>query len=803
MDGPILPQDLPTAIDAFPDIDVLSLDCFDTLLWRDCHAPADVFATLEGLNPYQRGLAERAARIEALFRHKRSEVMLPEIYRQLCPNADASTLADLAAAEIAAEHRFCFGFAPTIELMRRARARGLKVIIVSDTYLAHDELAGLIRATAGAEVLALIDTIYCSSEHGLSKGSGLLKTVVGLLGIPAARILHVGDNGASDYAAARAAGINALHLVQFTPAAEQRFRLEAAVSAMIHSRAGADDLAWQPHRATLAAGEPSLNDTAAALGYATLGPVLAAFADWLADERIALAEEYDTKVHTLFLMRDGFLPREVFEVDPARAGTSHAVEISRFTATGMSFVDAESIRRFAEQNVRNGLEYLLTQLLFTPAEITKFLRDLPKGTDRLPAFMRRIGSVQLVNRTVARSRALATRLCAHLTALVNPRPGDTLMFVDLGYNGSVQNLIEPVLGRMLGVRVAGRYLLYNAQQNTGYDKAGFIDESRYDVDTLLAMAGNVAVIEQLCTVAHGSVIDYDRDGTPIRAGNVIKGQQSEVRDRIQAGCIAYAEDRDRAVVRQADGHGDDTRRRAAAAILARLMFLPQAHELDVITQFEHDVNLGTAGTVKLFDPEAAERGLKQRGLFYLKSSNRMYLPAELHGQGMVTSLSMLALKRFNLGLTFGDFCDDNITVPLLVADGRDVAVDVIVATRTHDGYYVAVVPIGASRFTIALQFGKLYDVVEIHSVQFRSVAVILNRAVAPGTDVVAAVPTLEGMAELVPRIFQCSDPAGFMMVPAPGGSDRRELVLEVVFRPIAVRAAVPADVAPALSIGTH
>jgi hypothetical protein len=163
---------------------------------------------------------------------------------------------------------------------------------------------------------------------------------------------------------------------------------------------------------------------------------------------------------------------------------------------------------------------------------------------------------------------------------------------------------------------------------------------------------------------------------------------------------------------------------------------------------------------------------------------------------------MLALKRFNLGLTFADFSDRTITVPLLVADGHEVAVETIVATPTHDGYFVAAVPIGASRFTVALQFGKLYDVVEIHSVQFRPVAVILNRAVAPGTDAVTAAPTLEGMAELAPHIFHCGDRDGFMMVPPPAGAERRDLVLEVVFRPIAERPPVAATTPNAIRIGT-
>ena len=159
---------------------------------------------------------------------------------------------------------------------------------------------------------------------------------------------------------------------------------------------------------------------------------------------------------------------------------------------------------------------------------------------------------------------------------------------------------------------------------------------------------------------------------------------------------------------------------------------------------------------------------------------------------------MLTLKRFNLGLTFADFNDHGITLPLLVADGRQVVVDTIDATPTHDGYFVAAVPVGAALFTIALRFGKLYDLVEVHSVQFRQVAALLNTPMAPGSDVVAATPTFEGMDVVAPRIYRCGDPDGFMMVPPPGSGYPRGLVLEVVFRPLAKRvpALTAASIAP-------
>ena len=58
------------------------------------------------------------------------------------------------------------------------------------------------------------------------------------------------------------------------------------------------------------------------------------------------------------------------------------------------------------------------------------------------------------------------------------------------------------------------------------------------------------------------------------------------------------------------------------------------------------------------------------------------------------------------------------------------------------------------------------------------------------------------MEELAPHIFRCSDPDGFIMVPPPAGSDRRDLVLEIVFRPLVMRTPAITATAAVQSIGT-
>ena len=172
----ILPHDLPHALDGAPaGVAVLSLDCFDTLLWRHTHSPGDVFADVgaHGGTIEQRRWAESHARSHSELKRGCNETALADIYAMLLPNASDEVRARGAQAELAAEARHCFAFRPTVELMHVARRQGLRIMIVSDTYLDRAQLGQLIADAAGEDVRALIDDIFCSSEYGLSKGEGL------------------------------------------------------------------------------------------------------------------------------------------------------------------------------------------------------------------------------------------------------------------------------------------------------------------------------------------------------------------------------------------------------------------------------------------------------------------------------------------------------------------------------------------------------------------------------------------------------------------------------------------------------
>lgn len=801
MTNAILPHQLPQALDLAPaGCEILSLDCFDTLLWRHGHAPRDVFADIgaAGGSIDQRRWAESHARSRAALKRNSNEVSIAGIYEMLLPNASEVERAAAVAAELDAEARHCFGFGPTIALMREAKRRGLRVMIVSDTYLGQDQLRSLVAAAAGDDVAALVDMIFCSSEHGVSKAEGLFRHVLKKTGARPGTILHIGDNPGADLQAPSQLGIPALHLLQFTEATQQRLRLEAAVGSLLNGASGRLPN-WQPHRAQLACSEPVLSDPAVALGHSVLGPVLTAFDDWLRAEAEALRAGSAGRVHMVFLMRDGHLPLDVFRARGAVEGVTAApVEISRFTAAASSFTGRKAIDHYLEREAGVGdLESMARQLLFDARETRALIVGAQRDKGTTATFLSSVARPTNIKKIVERSAAFAERLVRHVRNAVDPRPGDTLMLVDLGYHGSVQNRVEPLLRKELAVEVAGRYLLLREQDISGFDKRGLFDQRNYDLRALNALTGNVTVVEQLCTIAQGSVIDYASKGDPVCSVNGVKARQSQVRERVQQGCLHFAAEHGQGVHRAPVSDCSDTRRHAAAATLGRFLFMPMPQEIEVLAAFEHDVNLGGGETVPLFDLALAERQLREEGMFYLKNAERMYLPAELRGQGLALSLSLLCQRRFGLDFRMSDFREPGIRLPVIIADGREVSVSSVEASRTHDGFFTAAIPVGRFQYAIGLQFGRLFDWVEIQSASFRPVAAIKDEDVRRHAEVIAANPSFEGMEAMSSELMRCTDPAGFMMVPPPGSAAAEPMVLNVVFRPIGSRSRPQASAADA------
>jgi FMN phosphatase YigB (HAD superfamily) len=759
-----------------PGLRVLSLDCFDTLIWRNAQAPIDVFAALGIGGTWLRCRAEDRARERAKFGGAGSEVSIEDIYRSLRPSADATEIEAAVRRELDAEAAHCFAFAPTVALMRAAKAKGMRIVIVSDTYLAEPQLRALIRAAAGDEVIGLIDSIFCSSEYGRSKAAGLFEPVLEALAVAPGAILHVGDNQVADQDAPAALGIGTAFFRQFDDECAQRLRLEAAAASILDPAIRIERPAAQPHRPPLSL--RTEQDPVFALGHDVLGPLMHSFARWIEGEAAALAEATGRPPKLVFLLRDGHLPRRVFET--VTGAGARAAEISRFTARRASFTDAATIRDYLSGQQRHGRIAVLARQLGLNREEGEKL-----GRGGQSAFERAALQPQNVRKIVDRSAQFAEKLFGHL-ARQGVERGDTVMLVDLGYNGTVQNHLEPVLRDRFDLRVAGRYLLLREEEESGLDKKGLIDARHYDLNALHTLSGPIAIVEQLCTIAQGSVENYSPNGEAIRKGPGAKGAQNAIRDRVQQGCVAFADNASAGFHTIPKSDDAESRRSMAAAILARLLFMPTATEVGIFSAFEHDVNLGTEDLVQLLDVAQSAEGLRRRGFFYLNGAERMYLPGELQPHGLPLNLSFFSTNRFRLDLRGGDFNCATVKLPVILADDRSQVAIEVDAHATHEGYYLAIVPIGAGRFAAGLQFGTLADWVQIDEAAFYPVAGFSPERPGDRRPSFAAPAIHENMAEEGPGLFRCG-PGSLMLVPPPAGRTSEPYLLAITFRPIVRR----------------
>ncbi|HEX6272711.1 MAG TPA: HAD family hydrolase, partial [Polyangiaceae bacterium] len=473
------------------DIAVLSLDCFDTLLFRRTERPVDVFFDLAQTPPFAalgfaaktRIESESRARSLARLRRGSTEVKLPEVYRTAFPELTDDEVAALAAAELSAEKAACYAFSPTVELVRAAKARGLSVIVVSDTYLAETELRALLSATLPPDVYAAIGRVFCSSEFGRSKAGGLFEDVKRALGRKAASMLHVGDHEISDLEASHRAGMSSLRLLHHEPAVEQLLRAQSIAAALVAPDIRESRGLPSPFTGLYAA-QKDLAKPETLLGYAGAGPILYAFARFLVEELDEL-ERSGARPKALFLMRDAHLPHLVADDVAGRAlGTD--VALSRSVAYAASFRSKDDIERYLARSAGSArIDAMARQLGLDGALAGRLIRECERSDTPGLEFARRVRDASVTSVVLERSAAFRRRLLRYLEKRVGMKRGDTLVLVDLGYEGTVQRELGPVLEAELGVTVTGRYLL--ASRVPGWEKTrkGLFDPGSCD-DRVLA-----------------------------------------------------------------------------------------------------------------------------------------------------------------------------------------------------------------------------------------------------------------------------------------------------------------------------
>lgn len=769
--------------------DIVTFDCFDTILWRQVEKPTDAFYLLAqcpsfkklGFSADLRMKCEEIARRRQWVRRGSREVNLTDIYRAFSENLSEAELKALINEEIDVEISICFPFKPVVDLIKRVRSLNKKVSIVSDTYLTAAQLRRLLSAHLGESLVNQLHEVIVSCELGVSKSDGL--HLHSIKKHASERIFHIGDHDYADVKAANKAGLQAVHLIQYANPIKELMRLRTNALTLFDDGVRERTPIYNPYKTMLAKPQGYTSTAAARLGYAVLGPLMSAFAVDI-QQRVDELSRLGKPIKVLFLLRDGHLPYEVYRALYPSANAS-PVRISRFASYAASFTDPASIENYlAEMIMGDRYEDMAKQLLFTGPECHQISNQLKGEKSPQTRFIKIILTKKNIDQIIMRSAQYRDRLMRYLQREAQVEKSDTLLLIDLGYSGTTQTKLSPIFKKAYDIDMLGHYLISLSTPGWRLARRGLLDPDVCDERSLQTLVTYVALLEQLCTTTDKSVVDFDEQGMPIYGDSNINQEQHDMLTCIQSEAIKFAKELDSTPLLV---DNPTVRQQVAKAELGRLLFLPTPDEINLLKAFKFDLNLGTTDVFEMFDAEKGLNALRDRGMFFMEKNlknMRTNYPAELRYANLPLLLTLVTQHRHGLSLTLNEMSFRRQAVTVIALKGDKSATEVLEAIPTFDGYFSLIVPVGKGDYFLGLSFGEQVKWLQCHSITL----IPLHRwntdqESLHSTDITSH-RMLESMQDHGNGILQCESPrASLLIKPQETITDEIKIV-RVVFRPL-------------------
>jgi FMN phosphatase YigB (HAD superfamily) len=704
-------RDIPHILDMYADkIKILSLDCFDTLLWRKTSAPKDIFNLLAerplakslGVTAYQRiSAAARAYRTKFVTEGSR-QIHLSDIYRGF--TSLTSTEQDaLVEEEIKTEIEMLFAFMPFVELIRQTHQRGLKVIIVSDIYLREAELRRLLSQHLPADVMTMIDAVYCSYDFGSSKSEGLFPLILEKMNIPAQSILHIGDHSGADFQSPQQAGLHALHFLQFDQKVVDFLRLQQTASALaVLAKTAPLSLLlprFSPFRAIFSMAELHPYAPETLIGYMSFGPILYAYARFLTDEVEALRTQ-GKRVKVFFLLRDAYLLSRATEAY-TRKPVGKLLRIRKFVAVAASFKTIADIDYYISGIKPEYYHFnVITEQLLLPAELAaNIIQMANRAPDPQATFHQLIHQQNVMDVIFENSAAYRARLKRYMLKEMELEEGDTVVLADTGFIGVTQDYLTRTFQAELNIEILGRYVLASHEPDKPACKS-----------LITTTWCDHSLFEQSCTFKEGAVVDYDENGDPLFENIRLSDDQYKKVSAIQSECIRFIHDAKTFFTRTGVTHDFSLLQAAAHAALQRHVYLPLEEELEYFKGFQHDKDMGYDRKKTVYNVKHAEEIIK-------KSHSPFRLnPYEARAASLDLALSNLLQRGLQLDMTAEDMSVRFSPVKIIVANNQDMTYKTQQARHMHDGYFSLMLPC-VDDLGLALVFGEHYEWVQMDKIK--------------------------------------------------------------------------------------
>lgn len=552
---------------AAADVDLVVFDIFDTLLTRPMLDPEhvkEIVAARLGGEVGRRYLTERALVEQQARGRAGRDVTLDDIYREWLTTSSLSReqLAAARAMEEIVEQASVSGRMHVIAILRRLAAAGKRVVLASDTYLPST----LIDAMFAANDVTGWKRMYLSGEVGFRKDNGTLyRHLLAEEDVVPGAVIMVGDNERSDFQIPADIGLRFSHLLRPVEIARTLPRWQELVE-VVSAR---HNLNWSIGLGSIVRHQfsdlfypqlspASMVSSARAMGYSVVGPLAAAFSQWLARQ-----SRDDGIDHLYFLAREGQFLLRIYEMIRRVTGEGPAASylvVSRRAVTVPMIEAGSDIHELARTRFfPNDLEMFLRErygLTVASEELAEIhRRELwPRGQ---PVEVRDRAVNHLVPlldflgpAIIAQARLERPALLEYLRS-VGLQSEIRAAVVDVGYSATIQSRLNRLLKRQIG----GYYMVANkaakavGQTDQVIVKGCFGDGIAPESNSLRLYRHSFE-IEKLLSSDENQVLNYrlesEKDGTTMaipclrefKIGD--QGTQS-LRAEIQAGALAFVD----------------------------------------------------------------------------------------------------------------------------------------------------------------------------------------------------------------------------------------------------------------------
>lgn len=624
-------------------VDVLSLDIFDTLLWRKTSLPIDIFLILGRYLKEQGWLVEAVTAesfvelrysAEMMARQKKGdeagiifgEVSLHEIYCPFLSNAfNKITIEELALGkngiisesdidepvniEISLEKQLIEYDENIVRLIRYAHEKNIPVVLVSDTYFNLNHLETILDKDES--VLPLIHKIYPSCEYGFGKKHGLFAKVLTDLNVLPEKFLHIGDNPVSDTHSAKKEGIHAIEYEKYDKEITSILNQEWPISDLsIRCRlldAKEGDFGLSSLRSKLyydtANGNLNEHDTFfRRYGATVFGPFLMGFVHHIYDR---CKEMNETKVFCL--MREGRLYGNLIK-KYASYYPQHHIEpvelwVSRRFISNACIIYGTANEIGAVYNVHPAQKYTVKSFcaylgldVSTIPKLAPYQHVKLEDQNFLDEIAEFLSSDETLREIILENAASKrVRFLRYLSKLVDLSTLSQMTLVDIGSTGSIQGAIQlllkfagysfPVHGLYLcTIRKAIPPLLRDSMRE------GYLLKLGYPLADTYVIKRGLYVLEQTAVSNIGSLVDIDQDSNIITADIKTSPEQIHQSKLITDGIESFFDFMGKYI--QSGKVQWNSRSEALIAqlrqILLRATGLPTKTEVEYFEHWEHD-----------------------------------------------------------------------------------------------------------------------------------------------------------------------------------------------------------------------